>query len=125
MTSGDATSARLVIVSFDIDGTLEDGNPPGPLPMDLVGKAQALGYLVGSSSDRTVREQVKMWANRGIQPDFVGHKHNLDQLAKRYPVGRRIHIGDTDVDAYYAREAEFEFYFATELPLSGTDGWIF
>ena len=44
----------VTLVSFDIDGTLEVGNPPGIVPGALVRRAQRLGYLVGSCSDRTI-----------------------------------------------------------------------
>ena len=115
----------VVVVSFDIDGTLEDGDPPGPLEMALVRRAQELGYLVGSASDRTVREQSRMWERRGIVPDFVGHKHHLDRVAERFPGARMIHVGDTEVDAHYARLAGFEFFHAERLPVAGSDGWIF
>jgi hypothetical protein len=114
-----------VLVSFDIDGTLEDGDPPGPLPMDLVLLAKSLGYVVGSASDRTRREQREMWRRREITVDFVGHKHNLDEVALDFPSERKIHIGDTEVDAHYARLAGFEFVHALQLPARGADGWIF
>ncbi len=116
---------RLVLVSFDIDGTLEDGDPPGPLSMSLVRQALALGYVVGSASDRTLREQTRMWANCGIEPDFVSHKHTLSSVATRFPTRRRVHIGDTHVDAHYARLANFEFVWATDVPRAGSPGWIF
>lgn len=120
-----AAATASVLVSFDIDGTLEDGDPPGPLEMALVRRAQILGYLVGSASDRTLREQRRMWERRGITPDFVSHKHHLHQVAATFPVGRMVHIGDTHVDRHYALLAGFEFFFATEIPLTGTAGWIF
>lgn len=114
-----------VLLSFDIDGTLEDGDPPGPLSMALAREALERGYVVGSASDRTLREQTKMWARRDIVPDFVSHKHTLEVIAERFPARRRVHIGDTDIDAHYARLAGFEFFFAEKIPESGTEGWIF
>jgi hypothetical protein len=103
---------RTVLLSFDIDGTLEDGDPPGPVSMDVVRRAMTLGYIVGSASDRTLREQGNVWARRGIEPDFVGHKHTLGEIALRFPAARRVHVGDTTVDHHYARLAGFEFVFA-------------
>lgn len=114
-----------VLLSFDIDGTLEDGDPPGPLAMSWASRALELGYIVGSASDRTLREQTKMWARRGIEADFVSHKHTLDQISARYPAARRVHIGDTEIDAHYARLAGFEFFFAEKVPEPGSEGWIF
>lgn len=103
---------RAVLLSFDIDGTLEDGDPPGPVSIDVVRRAIMLGYVVGSASDRTLRDQGNVWARRGIEPHFVSHKHTLDEIALRFPAARRVHVGDTNVDDYYARLAGFEFVFA-------------
>lgn len=114
-----------VIVSFDIDGTLEDGDPPGPLPMALAEKAIALGYIVGSASDRTLGEQARMWEQRGIAVHFTSHKHTLHQVAARFPAHRRIHLGDTHIDAHYAQLAGFEFFYADQVPRPGSPGWIF
>jgi hypothetical protein len=122
---GTEAELRLVLVSFDIDGTLEDGDPPGPLSMSLARQAQELGYIVGSASDRTLREQARMWADRGIEPDFVSHKHKLGSVTARFRALRRVHIGDTHVDAHYARLAGFEFVWATGVPRAGSPGWIF
>ncbi len=116
---------RLVLVSFDIDGTLEDGDPPGPVAMSITRRALELGYVVGSASDRTLREQAKMWAERGIEPDFVCHKHTLGSVTERFTAVRRVHIGDTHVDEHYARLAGFEFVLATSVPEVGSPGWIF
>jgi len=114
-----------ILVSFDIDGTLEVGDPPGPIPLSLVADARARGYIIGSASDRTVGEQRAMWSAAGIDVDFIGHKHHLDKVALDFPASRRIHIGDTDVDAHYARLAGFEFVHVDEVPERGTEGWIF
>jgi phosphoglycolate phosphatase-like HAD superfamily hydrolase len=114
-----------VLISFDIDGTLEDGDPPGPIPMELAEQALSLGYLVGSASDRTVREQEAMWSRRGLEVHFVGHKHHLDRVASRFTAERMVHVGDTDVDEHFARLAGFEFHYAGLLPPAGTAGWIF
>jgi hypothetical protein len=116
---------RSVLVSFDIDGTLESGDPPGPLAMSIVRTALELGYIVGSASDRLLAEQRRMWAAHDIEPDFVSHKHTLDRVATQFSSSRRIHIGDTSVDAHYAQLANFEFVLATIFPEAGTPGWIF
>ena len=50
----------VALLSFDIDGTLEIGDPPGIIPVALVRRAKALGYLVGSCSDRPVSFQQAM-----------------------------------------------------------------
>ena len=106
---------HAVLLSFDIDGTLEDGDPPGPVAMSLASRAMSLGYVVGSASDRTLRDQANVWARRGIEPDFVSHKHTLEEIALRFPAARRVHVGDTEVDRYYARLAGFEFIMAPSV----------
>jgi hypothetical protein len=113
------------LVSFDIDGTMEMGDPAGPVPVSLVRTAIALGYIVGSASDRTVLAQRKLWAACDIEVDFVGGKHHLSEVSQRWPCDRMVHIGDTDVDAHYARLAGFEFVHIDALPVAGAEGWIF
>lgn len=117
--------SRLIFVSFDIDGTLEAGDPPGPLSMDVVRRAKGLGYVVGSASDRTVGFQQRMWDEHGIAVDFVGHKHRLPEIMQRFECQRHVHIGDTEVDRHYAQLAGFEFHYADQMPVAGADGWIF
>ena len=40
-----------ILVSFDIDGTLEVGDPPGAVTMDMIRTARKKGFLTGSCSD--------------------------------------------------------------------------
>ena len=65
------------LVSFDIDGTLEIGEPPGLLTVGAVRAARGLGYLVGTCSDRPVAHQRELWARLGLIPDFTVLKHRL------------------------------------------------
>ena len=112
-----------ILISFDIDGTLEVGDPPGLIPVALVRRARGLGYIVGSSSDRVVSEERKLWETHAVEMDFIGHKHHLDQIKARYTeVGRWIHIGDTHVDEHYALIHGFEFYLPDGLPSDGRNG---
>ncbi|MGF7237312.1 MAG: HAD family hydrolase [Frankia sp.] len=97
------------LVSFDIDGTLETGDPAGPLRMAFVQWAQGRGYVIGSCSDRTLREQSAMWARAGIVPDFVSRKHELAGVRANFPCQRFVHIGDTRVDEHFAKQADFDF----------------
>jgi hypothetical protein len=104
-----------VVVSFDIDGTLQSGDPPGPLTLEFVRQAQALGCVVGSCSDRTLREQREMWLKAEIAVDFVVVKNDLRSIRDRYPSRTLIHIGDSGVDEYYARYGGFEYVFVQTL----------
>jgi hypothetical protein len=106
---------RTTLVSFDIDGTLEMGDPPGPLSADFVRQTQQGGFLIGSCSDRTIREQSAMWDAADIVPDFVVVKNRLDSVRERFVSDRYIHIGDTHVDAHFAGLANFEFMFVLDF----------
>jgi len=61
----------VTVVSFDIDGTLEVGEPAGVVPVALVRMARALGYVIGSCSDRPISYQQDMWETLRIVPDFT------------------------------------------------------
>lgn len=116
----------MVLLSLDIDGTLEVGDPPGAIPLRLVLRAKSLGYIVGSSSDRVVSDQERLWQRHGIAMDFIGHKHKLDEVKARFPQATRwIHIGDGNADEVYALRHGFEFHWVHEVPAEGTPGWIF
>jgi hypothetical protein len=97
------------LISFDIDGTLEVGHPPGIVSIALVRRAQQLGYLVGSCSDRPISYQRAMWARVEVVADFTVLKHRLDEVRARFPAAAYYHVGDTDTDDFFARAAGFRF----------------
>ncbi len=99
----------VTLVSFDIDGTLEVGEPPGVVPIALVRKAKRLGYLVGSCSDRPISFQREMWERLRIVADFTVLKHRLADVRARFRAAAYYHIGDTDTDRFYATDAGFRF----------------
>ena len=112
------------LVSFDIDGTLETGDPAGPLLIEAARRAKSLGYIVGSSSDRTLAEQDAMWRRVGFQYDFICRKHEMISLIEQFGCDRYVHIGDTAHDEECATVAGFEFIFAAEAALSTRSPWI-
>ena len=101
------------LISFDIDGTLEIGEPPGIITMDLVRKARSLGYLIGSCSDRPVSTQVRLWNEQRISVDFTVLKQNLEEVKARFEVEAYYHVGDTETDRFFAHKAGFRFVQAT------------
>jgi phosphoglycolate phosphatase-like HAD superfamily hydrolase len=119
---GAADTPRLV-VSFDIDGTLETGDPRGPLLIEVVRAAQSLGYIVGSSSDRTLGEQQAMWDKAGLSVDFTRRNHQMHDLIDRYPADRYIHIGDTAYDLECAHRAGFDFIWIESAALVPDAPW--
>jgi hypothetical protein len=98
------------LISFDIDGTLETGNGPGPITLEMVRRALEHGHIIGSCSDRPVQDQKNMWAAAGIEVSFTVLKHKLDTVKEQFPHAELYyHIGDTEMDEHYARISGFDF----------------
>ena len=97
------------MVSLDVDGTMEFGEPPGPVTVEIVRLLLAAGHVVGCASDRTRTDQENTWAGAGIAPAFVGGKHHLDAVRSAFPAARYVHVGDTHVDEHFAALSGFEF----------------
>ncbi len=98
-----------VLVSFDIDGTLEAGDPPGPITMSMVRKARDHGCIIGSSSDRPLPVQQAIWDRHSIEVSFVSAKQDLPDVKSRFPAEEYYHVGDTELDRQFALAAGFHF----------------
>lgn len=108
----------VILISFDIDGTLEVGDPPGVLTMDMVKRAQERGFLIGSCSDRPISAQRAIWAEHSILIDFAVGKLMLPDVKARFEADVYYHIGDReDLDKKYALDAGFEFLWPHEAIL--------
>jgi phosphoglycolate phosphatase-like HAD superfamily hydrolase len=101
--------SRIALVSFDIDGTLEIGEPPGIVTVAAMQMARRLGYVMGTCSDRPVAHQRQLWERLGLTPDFIALKHRLAEVKASFAAAAYYHIGDTDVDAHFAGLAGFQF----------------
>ena len=110
-----------VLVSFDIDGTLEAGDPPGPITMGMVRKARAHGCIIGSSSDRPLPVQQAIWDRHGIEVSFISAKQNLSEVKSRFQADVYYHIGDTELDRQFALEAGFQFVWMDD---GKTEPWL-
>ena len=110
------------LISFDIDGTLEVGDPPGGITMEMVRQAQGLGYLIGSCSDRTVSEQQRIWQDHGISVEFTVLKHRLEEVKERFPAEEYYHVGDTETDRRVSLEAGFSFLLVGDAVLRLLNG---
>jgi hypothetical protein len=99
----------LYVVSFDIDGTMAFGDPPGRLGIDIARAVAAAGHVIGSASDRVRTDQERLWAAHDLAVSFVGGKHHLPEVRERFPAAGYLHIGDTDIDRHFAVRASFEF----------------
>lgn len=98
------------LISFDIDGTLEVGDPPGLVRVEMVRECKRLGYLIGSCSDRPVSYQQELWRRLRIAADFTVLKHRLADIRLQHDAEAYFHIGDTDLDHLVAGEAGFRFF---------------
>ncbi|MCH7737605.1 MAG: HAD family hydrolase [Chloroflexi bacterium] len=105
----------VILISFDIDGTLEVGDPPGVLSMDLVRRTKAAGILIGSCSDRPISGQRIIWEQHNITVDFAVSKQQLPDVKAKFKADVYYHIGDReDLDRQYALAAGFEFLWPDE-----------
>jgi phosphoglycolate phosphatase-like HAD superfamily hydrolase len=111
-----ATAPRI-LVSFDIDGTMEFGDPPGPVPAEVARELVGRGYIVGVASDWPRSSQQPLWSRHGVEPEFVGGKHHLHEVKEQFAADRYVHVGDTEVDERYALLAGFEFLHVEQLEL--------
>jgi hypothetical protein len=99
----------VTLVSFDIDGTLEIGDPPGIVTVAMVRDARLRGYVIGTCSDRPISHQQRLWERLAIVPDFTALKHRLADVRALFAAHAYYHIGDTDLDHDVATGAGFEF----------------
>ena len=99
----------ITLVSFDIDGTLELGDPPGIITIEMLRSVKRRGYVIGSGSDRPVSYQRELWRRLQIDADFTVLKHRLAEIKTRFSAQTYYHIGDTDVDDDLATRAGFRF----------------
>lgn len=98
------------LISFDIDGTLETGNGPGPITLLMVRRALEHGHIIGSASDRPTQDQKNMWERAGIEVSFTIGKHRLSLIKEQFTEAEAYyHIGDTELDEHYAVMHGFEF----------------
>ena len=105
------------LISFDIDGTMEFGDPPGILTEEVVNYFRDRGAMVGSASDRPVSSQRSMWKQYGFELDFAILKLHMKTLRTEYPEFTSYwHVGDRPLDQQNAKEAEFTFFWVDEFP---------
>jgi hypothetical protein len=108
--SNASSSVSTLVLSLDIDGTMEFGEPPGPITVALVRELVDAGVVVGCASDRTRSDQQTTWDRYGLTLEFHGGKHHLHEVRARFGgAPRYVHVGDTHVDEHYAGLAGFEF----------------
>jgi len=115
---------ELFVLSFDIDGTLDLGDPPGGITREMVLRAKESGFIIGSCSDRSPSSQQLIWEKLQIEPDFLARKHMLDEVKTNFAAARYLHIGDRDLDKQFAEMAGFDFLWAHEAETEPWLGWL-
>ena len=108
--------SHIRLISLDIDGTMEFGDPPGRVTIEWVRQAKEQGHLIGSASDRTLDEQRKLWKETGLELDFVILKHWMEQLKDNFEADEYWHVGDGQMDQLFAAQAGFTFFWAASFP---------
>ncbi|MDA1096296.1 MAG: HAD family hydrolase [Chloroflexi bacterium] len=103
-----------IVLSFDIDGTLELGDPPGGVTIEMVRRAHELGFIVGSCSDRPLSSQRGIWGKIEITPAFILAKHQLGRVRASVEADSYYHMGDRDTDFQIAQEHDFGFWWTHE-----------
>jgi hypothetical protein len=112
------------LISFDIDGTMEFGDPPGGVTVEMVRKAKELGFIVGSCSDRFPSWQKKVWDSHSIPVDFWVAKHKLPDVKARFQADRYVHIGERDIDRQLAEQVGFHFWWDHEAVAEPWLAWL-
>ena len=104
-----------ILISFDIDGTMEIGDPPGAVTLEMVKTARARGIITGSCSDRPMSAQRALWEEYDVEYDFVCYKHLLSDLKTQFEAEEYCHVGDRDdQDRKYAIKAGSGFSWPDE-----------
>ena len=85
------------------------GDPPGLVTMDMVRGFKEAGFIVGSCSDRPISYQTRLWDQHGIDADFTVLKQNLDNVKTSFPADEYYHVGDSEMDRYFADRSGFRF----------------
>lgn len=109
-----------ILISFDIDGTLEVGDPPGPVTLEMVRLAREKGCVIGTCSDRPLSVQKELLGRGNIRMDFVSLKHQLGEVNGAFGAERCYHIGDTELDRQFAVRAGFGFI---KMDVAPTELW--
>ncbi len=110
-----------ILISFDIDGTLEVGDPAGPVTLDMVRRARETGCIIGTCSDRPLSVQKELLERQKIHLDFVALKHEMGEVRAAFAAEQYYHIGDTELDQLFAQKAGFDFLW---MKAAVSEPWI-
>jgi len=96
-----------MLVAFDVDGTLECGNPPGPVKLEDLRKMKQAGLIVGIISPSLFRVKKEL----GDLLDFykAGPKEETMREIRMSYSGRTLYVGDSIHDELASAKALWEF----------------
>ncbi|MEM1944138.1 MAG: HAD family hydrolase [Nitrososphaerota archaeon] len=103
-----------MIIAVDVDGTLEVGDPPGPisvLTLANIARRKYPSVIIVSDSYQKVWNRVDMLGYMIPVCAITGGKaERLKAIRREYPMeDRYIMVGDSPDDAEAAREAGYEY----------------
>ena len=88
----------LQVISFDIDLTLDIGDDDDQnlilIEPEVITRLQRLGYIVGTSSDRSVENQKETLRKLGQTPHFCIPKDMLGWTKMLLSAESYVHVGD-------------------------------
>lgn len=104
-----------MLVAFDVDGTLECGNPQGPIKLDILKRMKNEGMVIGIISPSLFRVKKEL----GKLLDFykAGPKEEVMREIRMSYSGRVLYIGDSIHDELAAAKALWEFCYAKDFKL--------
>lgn len=104
----------MIVFAFDVDGTCETGNPPGPIPLNNLLVLKNRGHVVGIISGSLARVKNVL----GDQLDFylAGSKAGeMVRVAQHYVGEAKIYVGDSPTDMVAAKIAKWGFVYAKDF----------
>ena len=99
------------LISYDVDGTVSWGNPPGPITPEMIIDEVNFGNHVVGGSNHDIAVQDAEFRAHGIKLLMVCQKVGLSRAKEKWPNARRyIHVGDSvNDDGKAAKAAGFEY----------------
>ncbi len=100
---------KNIVLIFDVDGTLEVGDPPGPIPLSVLSYLKEKGFIVG-----IVGSWAKIPKEILSKLDFYypGHPEKpkwLSEVCKKFNPIIAFYIADEERDREACREARVTY----------------
>jgi len=108
-----------IVIAFDVDGTLECGNPKGPIKLKTIRALKRAGFIVGIIG--AYQKAVAAGLQGGIDVDFLmsGHPYkpkHLTHLKLVYRPALTIYVGDEPADRQAALQTGCAYIKPQDFP---------